>query len=136
MLKYIALFETDEEADGVGVVFPDLPGCFSSGRDYEEAVKNAHEILADYLGSLKAEGKKIPAPRSLEQIKKEWKDWADWEKNYSFTVGFVRYIPVEKPRKYSIYMSQSLMAQIDAVTDNRSAFLAKAAEQALGLDPA
>ncbi len=129
MLKYIALFETDAEADGVGVIFPDLPGCFSSGKDYEEAVKNAHEALADYLGTLKD----IPTPRTLEQIKKEWPDWQEWTDNYSFTLGYVSYLPVEKPRKYSIYMSQSLMAQIDAVTDNRSAFLTRAAEQALGL---
>ena len=62
-MKYIALFETDEHADGVGVVFPDLP--------------------------------------------------------------------VSKPCKYSIYMNRSLMKRIDAITNNLSAFLARAAEMAL-----
>ena len=42
--EYIALFEYDDEA-GYGVVFPDLPGCFSAGDDYDDAMRNAYEAL-------------------------------------------------------------------------------------------
>ena len=41
MKKYIALFEMNN--DGVGVVFPDIPGLFSAGDNFQTAQKNAHE---------------------------------------------------------------------------------------------
>ena len=131
MLKYIALFETDEYADGVGVVFPDFPGCVSAGKNYYDALKNAHEILADIIEEKKANGEDVPQPRTLEQIKKEWEDWQEWQDNYTFTVGYVYYIPEAKPKKYTIMLNSGLIARIDAVCRNRSAFIAKAIEQAL-----
>lgn len=128
MLKYIALFETDEKADGVGVIFPDIPECISSGKNYEEAFKNAHEILAYILDEKKAAGEKLPKPRSMEQIMKTWEDWKEWKENYNFTASYVSYLPVAKPKKYTVYIDSALMERIDEVTDNRSAFLSKAAE--------
>ena len=77
MRNYIALFETDEKADNVGVVFPDLPGCFSAGKNFEEAFLNAHEAVSAYL-----EGKACPKARSLEEIKDEWEDWQEWKNNF------------------------------------------------------
>lgn len=126
MAKYIALFETDPEADGVGVVFPDIPGCVSSGKNYEEAYRNAHEILAFFLEDLEAAGKKAPTPRTLEQIKSEWEDWTEWEKKYSFVTGFVTYYPTCKPKKYTLYLDSALMARVDEVSKNRSAFFTEA----------
>jgi hypothetical protein len=41
-------------------------------------------------------------------------------------------VPIHETRKYTISMDSSLMARIDAVTKNQSAFLAKAAEEFLG----
>ncbi len=131
MLRYIALFETDEYADGVGVVFPDFPECVSAGDNYDEALKNAHEILADIIDEKKANGEILPKPRTLEQIKKEWPQWNEWQNNYTFTVGYVSYIPDAKPKKYTIMLNSGLVARIDAVCRNRSAFIAKAIEQAL-----
>jgi predicted RNase H-like HicB family nuclease len=131
MVKYIALFETDPEADGIGVVFPDIPGCVSAGKDYDEAYRNAHEILSYFLEEMKANGEKIPEPRTLEQIKKEWEDWKEWEKDGHFFVGQVTLLPVTKPKKYTLYLSQNLMNRIDAVCKNRSAFFTEAAERML-----
>lgn len=136
MLKYIALFETDEKAEGVGVVFPDFPECVSAGKNFDEALKNAHEILADIIEEKKVNGEKIPAPRTLEQIKSEWEDWQEWKDNYTFTVGYVYYIPEAKPKKYTIMLNSGLVARIDAVCRNRSAFLSKAAEMLLDYHPA
>ncbi len=134
MLKYIALFETDEEVDDIGVIFPDVPGCFASGKNYAEAFRNAHEALAAHLDWLKREGESIPEPRSFEKIKREWEDWKDWEKGGNFMVVPISYIPESKPSKYTVYMNSALMAKIDEVTDNRSAFLSKAAEMLLDYD--
>jgi predicted RNase H-like HicB family nuclease len=88
--EYVALFEFEDDMKGYSVVFPDLPGCFSAGDDYNAAVRNAHEALVLY-----AEGEdELPVPRSLEQIKKEWADWAEWEKSYTFRIGKVALFPI------------------------------------------
>lgn len=130
MLKYIALFEQDKEADQVGVVFPDLPGCFSSGKDYDDAYRNAHEAL-----SLYAEGvKDMPQPRTLEEIQEQWEDWKEWKDNYNFTISMIKLIPTSQPRKYTIYIDAALMARIDEVAKNRSAFLSEAARAVLDSD--
>jgi predicted RNA binding protein YcfA (HicA-like mRNA interferase family)/predicted RNase H-like HicB family nuclease len=128
MKKYIALFETDEDAENVGVVIPDLPGCFSAGKNFNEAFRNAHEAVAGYLDG----AGEHPKARTLEEIKKEWDDWAEWENNYKFVIGFVSAIPSSKPKKYTVYLDSALMAQIDNVSTNRSAFLAEAAKRMLG----
>lgn len=127
MKKYIALFETDENAENIGVVIPDLPGCFSAGKTFDDAFRNAHEAVAGYLDGIKEH----PRARTLEEIKKEWSDWAEWEKDYKFVIGFVSVIPSSKPKKYTIYLDSALMAQIDEVSANRSAFLAEAAKRML-----
>ncbi len=131
MKKYIALFETDPEAGSVGVVFPDFPGQITTGDNYDDAVRNAHELLAFVVEGMNQDGEKIPEPRTLEQIKKEWEDWKEWEKDGHFFVGQVALLPVTKPKKYTLYLSQNLMNRIDAVCKNRSAFFTEAAERML-----
>ena len=126
--EYVALFEYDDEEQGYSVVFPDLPGCFSAGVNYDDAVRKAHEALALY-----ADGEvSLPVPRSLEQIKKEWADWAEWEKNYKFLVGKVVLYPMKaEVYRFNISMPADLVARIDRVTSNRSAFITTAAENYL-----
>lgn len=131
MAKYIALFEQDEGADLIGVVFPDLPGCFSAGKDYEDAVRNAHEALSAHIEALKEDGDEIPAPRTLKQIQKEWEEWDEWKNSYDFTIAYINYYPRPISKKYTVFMDTNLMAQIDEVTKNRSAFLTEAAKAAL-----
>jgi hypothetical protein len=45
----------------------------------------------------------------------------------------IGFIPNHETRKYTISMDSSLMARIDGVTKNRSAFPAKVAEEYLGI---
>lgn len=131
MVKYIALYELGDKETDVGVVFPDLPGCISAGANYDEAVQMAHEALAVHIEALKKDGDPIPEPRTLEQIKAEWEDWKDWEREGNFVVGTVSLFPESKSRKYTLYLDASLMARIDEVAKNRSAFLSEAAKAAL-----
>jgi len=51
------------------VSFPDVPGCISAGATLDEALANAAEALAGHLALLRADGDKIPRPRSLASIK-------------------------------------------------------------------
>ena len=129
MKQYIAFITTDGPA--FSVVFPDFPGCVSAGKDFEDAVRMAHEALSGHAACMKDAGLKIPEPRSLKKIKRNWPDWKDW-KNSDYTTALVALVPSHESRKYTISMDSSLMARIDAITKNRSAFLARAAEEYLG----
>jgi hicB family toxin-antitoxin system len=45
--RYAAIFTYEE--DGGHVVFPDLPGCVTFGKDEEKAARMAREVLALHL---------------------------------------------------------------------------------------
>ena len=118
MKKYIALFEMKN--DGVGVVFPDIPGLFSAGNNFQTAQKNAHEALALYA----EDTKRMPKARNLEQIKEEWEDWQEWENNYNFVIGFVDLLPIKaKNKRINITLPEDLLIRLDNITDNRSGFI-------------
>ncbi len=42
---------------------PELPGCMADGQTYEEAVKNARVIIAEWIETAKELGRSIPEPR-------------------------------------------------------------------------
>lgn len=132
--KYIALFETCEGCADVGVVFPDVPGCFSGGKTYDEAFIKAHEALSFHISAMQKDGEKIPEPRTLEQIKSSWPDWDEWKNNYNFTVGYVTLL--REPENYTtltITLPSYLVAKIDSISKKRSTFLADAAKAYLGI---
>ena len=64
MSHYLALIEDAGPDTAVGVWFPDLPGCFSAGDTFEDALTNAEEALALY-----AESTALPPPRALAELK-------------------------------------------------------------------
>jgi len=130
MKQYIAFIGMDGPT--LGVVFPDFPGCISAGKDYEDAVRMAHEALSGHVACMKDTGLEIPEPSNLEAIKHNWPDWKDW-KNGEYTTALIALVPSHETRRYTISMDSSLMARIDAVTKNRSAFLARTAEEFLGV---
>ena len=136
MKKYIALFEYEDGENGYGVVFPDLPGCFSAGNDFDDAYRMAHEALAFHLDGLALEGMPIPEPRPLERIKKEWEEWEEWENEYLFLVVPVIVFPAnEKSVRVNVMLPEGTLRRIDAVSKNRSAFLTSAAEYLLEPQP-
>ena len=64
MLFPIFIFK-DNESD-FGVVVPGLPGCYSSGRSYEEAIVNAREAVELHIEGLAADGEDIPEQREVD----------------------------------------------------------------------
>jgi len=129
-VEYIALFEYDDDDETIGVVFPDLPGCFSAGDDFDDAFRMAHEAL-----SLCADGEDdLPPPRTLEQIKAEWEDWEEWNREYKFYITKIALYPLKPTtKKFNISMDERLVRRIDRVTNNRSAFITDAVEKMLGV---
>jgi predicted RNase H-like HicB family nuclease len=66
---YIAIIEDAGPDHAVGVWFPDLPGYTSAGDDIDEALRHAPEALGLYAESLENEGKALPRPRTLTELK-------------------------------------------------------------------
>ena len=68
MPHYVAIIE-DNGPDDVSLWFPDLPGCISGGDDVEEALESAPEAIAFYAQDLSEEGRELPRPRTLDELK-------------------------------------------------------------------
>ena len=129
MKLFIVFISMDEPT--FGVVFPDFPGCISAGIDFEDAVRMAHEALSGHVECMKDAKLEIPEPSTLEHIKRSWPYWKDWGDS-EYTTALIALVPSHETKKYTISMDSSLMARIDSITKNRSAFLARAAEEFLG----
>jgi predicted RNase H-like HicB family nuclease len=65
---YYALFKQTKEA--VEVEFPDLPGCVTFGKDWDEAITNASDVLAAWLANARQEIIKKPSShKKLSKLK-------------------------------------------------------------------
>jgi predicted RNase H-like HicB family nuclease len=82
---YIAIVEDAGPDHAVGVWFPDLPGCMSAGYDIDDALHNAPEALELYAESFEADGKPMPRPRTLTELKAD-PEIADDIKTYMVAV--------------------------------------------------
>ncbi|MBX9819165.1 type II toxin-antitoxin system HicB family antitoxin [Afipia birgiae] len=71
MTHYIAIIEDAGPDHAVGVWFPDLPGCFSAGDDIDQALLNAPEALELYAEGQIAEGRALPTPRTLTELRND-----------------------------------------------------------------
>jgi predicted RNase H-like HicB family nuclease len=65
----IAIIEDAGPDYAVGVGFPDLPDCTSAGDDIDAALRNAPEALELYAESFAADGKLLPRPQTLTELK-------------------------------------------------------------------
>lgn len=69
-LSYFAVFEPTKDG-AYGIYFPDLPGCISYGKSFEEAGKNASEALSLHIYGMEKDGDEIPEPSKTPQIDTE-----------------------------------------------------------------
>ncbi|WP_048305546.1 type II toxin-antitoxin system HicB family antitoxin [Halomonas sp. PR-M31] len=127
MAHYIALLHREEDA--YSVLFPDFPGCVSTGDSYEDALRMGAEALAFHVAGMQEDGELVPEPRSLEQIKIADDDWIEW--NDALVTLIPLLPPPEISERVNVTLPKRLLAQIDAVSRNRSGFLAQAAAEAL-----
>ena len=60
MYKYeLIVFWSDEDERCV-VEVPELSGCMADGKTYEEAVKNAQQIIFEWIETAESIGREIP----------------------------------------------------------------------------
>jgi len=63
MYKYeVIVYWSEEDAAYVAQV-PELPGCMADGATYEEALKNAQVVIAEWIETARSCGREIPTPR-------------------------------------------------------------------------
>jgi predicted RNase H-like HicB family nuclease len=61
--RYELIIYWSKDDDSFVVEVPELPGCMADGKTYAEAVKNAEEIIAEWIESARKLGRPIPEPR-------------------------------------------------------------------------
>jgi predicted RNase H-like HicB family nuclease len=71
MHHYIAIVEDAGPETAIGVWVPDLPGCFSAGDTVDEAIANAPQAIALYAEALAKDGRALPEPHSLADLKND-----------------------------------------------------------------
>ena len=119
---YPGVVEKDDDSD-YGIWFPDFPGCVSAGDTVEAAVKGGREALQLHIQGMIEDKEDIPSATQIEKV------------NHAHSrVAAVVLVPVSIPGKAArvqVTMDEHLLAEIDAIADNRSGFLAEAARAEL-----
>jgi predicted RNase H-like HicB family nuclease len=61
--RYELIIYWSKEDDTFVIEVPELPGCMADGKTYAEAVKNAEEIIDEWIDTARKLGRSIPEPR-------------------------------------------------------------------------
>ena len=61
--KYEMIIYWSKEDDCFVVEVPELPGCMSDGKTYQEAVSNAEVIIQEWIDTARDLGRSIPEPK-------------------------------------------------------------------------
>ena len=129
-IYYVAIIDHDIESGSWGVWFPDFPGCVSAADSYQGVLASGTEALGSHIALMRKEGDAIPAPRDLEDIRAAEPD-IDWSTSIA---ALIPALPSSgRKARINATLDEALLARIDEVTTNRSAFLEEAARKALGL---
>ncbi|GBR14685.1 type II toxin-antitoxin system HicB family antitoxin [Asaia spathodeae] len=68
-MNYPIVIETGSETQAFGVIVPDLPGCFSAGDTFDEAVSGAAEAITLWIEDAIENGQNVPRPSSLDELR-------------------------------------------------------------------
>jgi len=124
-MKYPIKIHKDPKSD-FGVIVPDLPGCFSAGKTFEEAMDNAKEAVECRVEGLLKDGDAIPKPSSMEVLQKRS------SKNCLWAIVEIDISKLSvKAKRVNITISEGLLRTIDKYAktsgESRSGFLTRAA---------
>jgi predicted RNase H-like HicB family nuclease len=112
----------EHAGDVFSVYFPDVPGCVSAGATLVEAFANGEQALCAHLHLLAEEGEDLPHPSA---------DVAPDPESHVAALFLARVDLPGKAVRLNITMDEGLVASIDRIARNRSAFLAEAARDKL-----
>ena len=69
---YPAIIHNDD--DGLWISFPDLEGCYTSGKDIDDLMQKAEEAMGLYLATLVEKGYVLPVSTAIENIRTDAKE--------------------------------------------------------------
>jgi predicted RNase H-like HicB family nuclease len=69
MMRYSVAIEPGKGDSAHGVVVPDLPGCFSAGDTFDEAMTAAEEAAAAWIDAALDAGEVVPGPTALDALR-------------------------------------------------------------------
>ena len=67
-VTYPAIFYKNLEEEGYTVVFPDLQGCVTCGKDENESMHMAQDVLGTYLYEFYVDRKPMPSPSDIVNL--------------------------------------------------------------------
>ena len=133
MLRIYPAIITKAEGEDYGVVFPDLPGCVTTGETIGEAAEMAIEALAGHVGTMIEANEPVPEPAELDTPLPDW--FGDIAGKI---VAVPVLVPVEIPSRsvrINISLDDALLARLDraaaADDETRSGFIARAVRELL-----
>lgn len=126
-MRYPVVIHKDELSD-FGVSVPDIPGCYSAGSTYDEALTNAIEAIECHLEGLLMDNESLPVGTTIDR----------WINDEEFQGGVWAFIDIDlsqisgKAKRINITMPERILSLIDLYAKNhsiknRSSFLADAA---------
>ncbi|WP_325063031.1 type II toxin-antitoxin system HicB family antitoxin [Gluconobacter thailandicus] len=123
------MIERASDTQAFGVIVPDLPGCFSAGDTFNEAIDNAQEAMALWIEDALDNCNTVPAPSDLDTLRATGQ-WSGSE----WIWGFVDIDPAlldEKFERVNITLPRRVIARLDRVAkeagESRSSMIAKLA---------
>lgn len=126
-MRYPVVIHKDEKSD-FGVMVPDIPGCYSAGITYDEALNNAIEAIECHLEGLLLDNESIPVATIMDRWinEEDYKDgvWAFVDIDLSQISG--------KAKRVNITIPERILNLIDLYSKShsiksRSSFIADAA---------
>ncbi len=129
-MRYPVVLHTD---DGVryGVTVPDLPGCFSGGDSFDEALESVREAIELHLDGLVEDGGDVP----------QASDVSAHVGNADYAGGVWAVVDIDtarwegKAEKINITIPRRVLAKVDDYAKahglTRSGFLVQAAQRAM-----
>lgn len=133
-MLYPIVIEPGDADHAFGVVVPDIPGCFSAGDTFEDAVIQAREAIEGHLELLCEDGLEIPQATDV-QTHMSKSDYAGWV----WALVEVDITPfLGNSQKVNVTLPEVLIKRIDDTVarqpnyKSRSGFLAQAALHELG----
>lgn len=123
-----SVFIHKDPGSSFGVIFPELPGCFSAGETMDEALTNAGEALAMHVGGLEADGEPVPLPLPVDDILRDPKFAEAREDAVIASVPLVR--DLGSTTRVNVSFDLGLLHALDSEArhrrQTRSAFIASA----------
>lgn len=130
-MRYPIVLHTDD-GTRYGVTVPDLPGCFSAGDTFDEALESVVEAINLHAEGLVEDGQELPLASAIAQH----------QKNEDYAGGVWALVSVDlsrldgKAEKINITLPRRLLSRVDdyakAHGESRSGFLARAAQAVMG----